>query len=105
MDNKELEEILKTSFGITKFGNEVDSESDYFKRIQELLAQRIQFFIRTDMDRLLQILYQIDIPQSDSDQAFDLGEIKKISLKLAEKIINRQLQKIDYAREFYKRDK
>jgi hypothetical protein len=101
MSKKELENILQNNFGLTLSNSEVDTESEYFKRLQHLLGERIQFLIRTDMDRLLQILYRIDVPQKESDSAFDLGDIKKISLNLAEKVINRQLQKIDYAKNFY----
>jgi hypothetical protein len=68
------------------------------------LAAKIERLIQTDVERLLQILYQVDIDQAQTDQAFDLGEVKKISMDLAEKIIRRQLQKIDYARKFYQED-
>ncbi len=104
MSKKELETILNSHFNLSVENNELDTESEYFKRLQALLAQRVEFLIHTDIDKLLQILYRIDVHQKDSDQAFDLGEVKKISLKLAEKIINRQLQKVDYAKKFYKRD-
>ncbi len=104
MSKKELETILNSHFNLSVENNELDTESEYFKRLQALLAQRVEILIRTDIDKLLQILYRIDVHQKDSDQAFDLGEVKKISLKLAEKIINRQLQKVDYAKKFYKRD-
>ncbi|MFT6630108.1 MAG: hypothetical protein ACJAS4_000042 [Bacteriovoracaceae bacterium] len=104
MDKKEITDILINNFGLTIKESELDSESQYLKRLQLILSERLEFLIRTDLDRLLQILYRIDVPQKDSDDAFDLGEVKKISFQLAEKIINRQLQKIDYAKKFYKRD-
>lgn len=96
-----LAQILSTNFGLIQSQSMPDSESEYFKRLQELLSERIAFLINTDMEKLLHLLYKIDVDQRQTDQAFDLGEVKKISMKLSELIINRQLRKIDYAREFY----
>lgn len=101
---KELEQILQNNFQLSTSESLPDSESEYLKRLQKLLAVRIEHFINTDLEKLLQILYRIDVAQSESDAAFELGEIKKISMDLAEKIIRRQLRKIDYAREFYGKD-
>lgn len=98
--NNDLIIFLDSKFGVSTEIHELDTESEYFKKLQEALAQRIAFFINSDIERLLQILYQIDISQQDTDDAFNLGEVKKISYALAEKIIRRQLQKIDYARKF-----
>ncbi|MBT4793284.1 MAG: hypothetical protein HON90_17060 [Halobacteriovoraceae bacterium] len=103
MDRSELENILSASFGVQRWENQLDSESEYLKKVQEALANRIKYFIRTDVDKLFQILYKVDVSQSDTDKAFDLGDINLVSLKIAENIINRQLRKIDYAREFYKK--
>lgn len=54
------------------------------------------------MDKLLQALYRIDVNDRETDRAFALGEIKAISAKIAELVIRRQLQKLDYSREFHK---
>lgn len=99
---EELYSILQNTFGLVCSENELDSESAYLEHLKMKLAERIKFFIRTDLDKLLQALYRIDIDDSLSSQAFDLGEINKISHKLAELIIVRQLKKIDYARDFKK---
>lgn len=102
-DSEELIRILSANFGLTLSENQLDSESEYFKYIQKKLAHRIEHFISTDLDKLLQALYRIDVDQRLTDQAFELGELQKISLKIAELIINRQLQKIQYAKKFYKK--
>ncbi len=101
MQDEEIKHFLTQNFGLTEFQGLPDAESEYLKHIQLLLSKKIEFMINTDIEKLLQILYRIDVPQGESDAAFDLGEIKKISFKLAERIIARQLQKIDYARKFY----
>lgn len=109
MENKNntsliLKERLESnfSFDLTGYEQYLDTESAFYKYLQEKLAERIKFFIRTDLDKLLQALYRIDINDSESDQAFDLGEINQISQKLAELIIRRQLQKLNYSRNFNK---
>ncbi|MEE2671926.1 MAG: hypothetical protein VYA54_09455 [Bdellovibrionota bacterium] len=102
---KELESILEGQFKITRGNGVPDDESFYLKELQKRLAERIKFYINTDLDYLLQVLYRIDVPQAQSDKAFSLGEIDLIAMELSEKIINRQLKKLDYAREFYKGNK
>ncbi len=82
---------------------ELDNDSEFFKLLQMKLAERIKYFIRTDIDKLFQVFYRIDLHEAESDAAFDLGEINKISSRLAELIIIRQLEKVNYARDFYKK--
>lgn len=99
--DKELSEILGRHFGITVHENQLDTESNYLKKIQTMLAERIAFFINTDVEKLFQILYKVDVSPQLTDEAFDRGELKQVSMRLAELIIQRQLRKIDYARKFY----
>lgn len=103
-NNSELVRILASNFNfdLSKLSMDVDSESAFLKELQMKLAERIKFFIRTDLDKLLQALYRIDINDKESDKAFNLGEINEVSSKLAELIIVRQLQKIEYSNNFNK---
>lgn len=100
----ELKNRLESSFNfdLIDFSQNLDSESAFFKYLQEKLAHRISFFIRTDMDKLLQALYRIDVDDQLSGEAFELGEIHRVSMKLAQLIIQRQLQKLEYSQNFYK---
>ncbi len=97
---EELALILENHFGVTKSESKLDSESAFLKHLKFKLSQRIIFFIRTDIDKLMQALYRIDVDDSASNEAFDLGEINKVSERLAELIISRQLKKIEYSRKF-----
>lgn len=99
--NNDVFEILAKNFDLKEFNHELDNESEYLKQLQIMLSQKIIHLIRVDLDRLLQILYRIDIPQSDTDAAFSLGEVNQVSMALAESIIRRQLQKIQYSKKFY----
>lgn len=104
MDNKDLIKVLEGNFGLRVQERSLDTDSEYLKHIQKLLAEKIKFLIRTDLDKLLQILYRIDLNQNITDQAFELGEINAISKELAKNIIIRQLKKIEYSRRFYKKE-
>jgi hypothetical protein len=98
---KELKDFLENNFSLITKGNELDSESAYLKYLHKALSERVVFYIRTDMDKLMQALYRIDVNDSLTDQAFNLGEIHLIADKLSELIIRRQLKKLNYSREFY----
>jgi hypothetical protein len=101
MDNSlELARILQANFNIKLPDGDLESDSAYFKYLQLALAERIKYFIRTDIDKLLQALYRIDINDKLSDEAFNLGEINKVSEKLAELIILRQLKKLEYSKNY-----
>ena len=104
MSHQELSTILTNHFSLDLRDSEIDSESAYLKFLQTKLAVKIEQLINNDLEKLLQILYRIDVPQKYSDEAFELGEIKKVSMKLAELIIKRQLKKINYARKFNQED-
>lgn len=104
MKDNEILTILENNFGIKTNRSELDTNSEFYKYLQQILSERIKFFIRTDLDKLLHILYRIDISQKDTDDSFDLGEINRISYDLAEKIIKRQLKKIAYSKKFHKKD-
>lgn len=99
----ELVNRLVKNFGLQVSSdlNQLSTESEFFKYLQQKLAERITFFIRTDLDKLLQALYRIDVNDRDTDDAFALGKVEEVSMKLAELIIVRQLQKLDYSRKFH----
>lgn len=79
---------------------QLDTESAFLNHLQLKLSERIKFFIRTDIDKLMQVLYRIDVDDAMSSKAFDLGEIGRVSDELARLIISRQLQKLEYSRKF-----
>ena len=71
-----------------------------YENLKNLLTRRIKYFIRVDLDKLLQALYRIDINDKESDKAFNLGDINLVAEALSELIIERQLKKIEYAKNF-----
>jgi hypothetical protein len=93
-----LKAQLVNSFGLVV--NAHSSVEELYQEIIRNLTERIKHFIRTDIDKLLQALYRIDIDDKLSDQAFELGEINQVSKRLAELIVQRQLQKLHYSHQF-----
>ena len=98
--SREIARIIESNFNIKLPERELDSESAYFKQLHMALSARIKYFIRTDIDKLLQALYRIDINDKLSDEAFNLGEINKVSEKLSELIILRQIKKLEYSKNY-----
>jgi hypothetical protein len=74
------------------------SEDSILDLLDKRLRERLEVMINCNMERLLQALYRIDVDQSMVDEAFSLGEIKKVCEKLSWLIINRQLKKLEYAK-------
>jgi hypothetical protein len=103
MNDQELERlnlVLEQNFGMSTISDQEKALLDVQEQLTAMLAQRVSFFIRTSMDKLLQAFYRLDLSDQDVDQAFDLGDVNKVSRRLAELIIERQLKKIRYAQEF-----
>lgn len=78
----------------------LDDESAYWNYIIEQLSIRIEYLIKHNMDLLMQALYRIDVDDKVSDEAFDLAIPSKIARFLAQAILNRQLQKLEYMQNF-----
>ena len=101
---KDLSRFLESNFNLIVKENELDSESAFLKYLHKVLSERIVFYLRSDMDKLMQALYKIDVSDRDTDQAFNLGEIHLVAERLSELIIKRQLKKLNYSREFYEKN-
>ena len=92
---KEIDLSSLESAFMVKVEGDLDTET-YLKKLQEALSLKIESLLRGDMEKLLWIMYRIDVKDSLVDQAMQLGEVKKIALKLSELIIERQLKKMNY---------
>lgn len=89
------------NFDLASKGAELDENSAFFDYVKTALSERIVFLINTDMDKLLQALYRIDVNDRETDRAFALGEIKLVAERIAELVIRRQLRKLEYSRHFH----
>ena len=84
-----LQAFLQSHFAV------VVDKDDLLKELEEKLALRIKHLIEHNHERLFQILYQIDVHESQVQKAFDLGELDRVSLALAKFILERQIKKLD----------
>ncbi len=86
--------VLENAF-LVKIEKGLDPET-YLSRLKAELALKIESLLRHDMEKLLWIMYRIDVKDALVDEAMSLGEVKKIANKLSDLIIERQLKKLDY---------
>ena len=73
------------------------------EQLKDLLALRFNELINTDFNRLIQLLYSIDVDEIKLKRLLDLNKTKDAGEMMAELVIERQLQKIR-SRQDYKRD-
>ncbi|TNE45516.1 MAG: hypothetical protein EP343_26740 [Deltaproteobacteria bacterium] len=71
---------------------------DVLYEIRDQLAKAIVKLIDHDMNKLMQVLYRIDVPEILVNDAFSLP-FQQIPVRLAELILARQLQKVFTQRE------
>lgn len=67
--------------------------------IKEHLTERIVYLLLHEMERLLHILYRIDVNEKHVKACFAQNDPNKIAPMLADLIIERELQKIRYRNE------
>ncbi|TAE87599.1 MAG: hypothetical protein EAY81_03970 [Bacteroidetes bacterium] len=78
--------------------------SDYFEqdtlrlvqtkeKVIKQLAEAIVFLLLHDMEKLMNILYRIDVFERDTKAAFAQNNPEQIAPRLAELILNREMQK------------
>ncbi len=95
--NSELARLISKDLGI---------ESDRLLKKSSLedlklaLIRILNHFLDTDMSRLVNALYRIDISESKVKQILAISESNQIGNELAELIINRELQKIETRKKY-----
>lgn len=111
MDKENISDIAELSGIINRNFSEVSpgfllSNGD-IKNIEEMkryLSTRINILLEEKYDSLINILYRIDIDDRKIEEAFSNEKKENIPDKIADLIIERQLQKIHY-RKMYKEGK
>ena len=69
---------------------------------KERLLTRIKYYLDNDVEKLLRILYRLDIPESQVEHIFSGSKKEDIPSALSDLIINRQLSKAK-TREIYRK--
>jgi hypothetical protein len=93
---KEAFEIISRNFEIQK------TDGFTLDDARNLLAVKIRELIDTNMEKLLSILYRIDVSQKKTDEIFDIESKDEIAIKLADAVIDRQLLKVKTRKHYRK---
>ena len=96
-ESKELSQAISSRFEISV------SENYTLDDLKKALSIRILDLLDKNLERLLSMLYRVDLNQKKLDEIFETGSKDEIAMKIAESVIDRQLEKIK-TREFYKNE-
>lgn len=88
-EEKILIEIIRNNFNLP----EVADEEISLQKIRALLIDQLDFLIDHDFEKLLWILYHIDVSEEKAKAALAVNTIQKHSEVLADLIIKRQIEK------------
>jgi hypothetical protein len=75
-------------------------ESLTLEKLKEQLIEKLVYMLHYEMEKLVGILYRIDVREKDVKAAFEQNNPKLIAPLLATAIINRELEKARSRRDF-----
>ena len=93
----EIKALLKKEFG-------AEAKSDDLEDIRIALIEKINELILTDFQKLVTILYRVDINEVKLEKLLNENPEKDAGIIIAELIIERQLQKIKTREQFGGKD-
>lgn len=91
---------IRDQFGIEKIPEELTDREQQYAALKRLLSKRIMEMIDHEFDRFVNLLYRIDISEAKVKQALAEQPFSKGVEKVAEMIIERQLQKVSTRKQF-----
>lgn len=94
MNNIALIQTINTSFGIAL------PEKISFEELQTTLAAYINHLIKTDFEKLVALLYRIDVSEGKLKNFLSNSPNEDAGNTIAALIIERQLQKIKFRNQF-----
>lgn len=100
-NSEDYKEALVWSYRALDLPEIVDQEEQNLERLKLELSQYLDHLIATDIDKLIRILYRIDISQEKATAALANKSLKETSGEtIASLIIARQLEKIETRRKY-----
>ena len=93
-NSNQVYDIISGSFELEKV-NEITLE-----QIQKVLTARIREMLDKNVEKLLHILYRIDVNQKKTDKIFNSPFKDEIAENLAAAVIERQLEKIETRKKY-----
>ncbi|MCI0448675.1 MAG: hypothetical protein L0Y79_02675 [Chlorobi bacterium] len=94
-NTKEVYSIISANFELQK------TDVLTLDEVKAMLASRINDLLDKNVERLLSIIYRIDVSQKKIDEIFKNESKDEIALQIAEAVIQRQLLKVQ-TRKLYK---
>ncbi len=96
--------FISNEFSISGFTSVISSENfDSLNQLKEYLTKKISELMDNNFDKLINMLYRIDVHEEKVQKAFIVKEKKNIPEIIAALIIERQLQKIELRKRFKER--
>ncbi|MEP1032930.1 hypothetical protein [Ekhidna sp.] len=92
--------LVKQSYQLIRkdFGLEVEMEfeggKNGFDRLEDFLTKQVNYLLDNDLNRLMNALYRIDIPEQRAKELLHDSQQGQIARNLARAIIEREKQKI-----------
>lgn len=96
---KESYLLISKDFGFEE-GTVFDDDQYSFELLIEHLTKKIQDFLNTDFNKLLNILYRIDFSETHVSELLDTEDPSKIAQEIAAAIVERQKQKVITRRQY-----
>jgi hypothetical protein len=93
-DSQEVFDIVSGNFELQK--QDVLS----YEELHNILSQRIRELLEKNVEKLVHILYRIDVNQKKTDDIFNNLSKDDIALLLTDAVIERQLQKVHTRRKY-----
>ncbi len=91
---REVYSIISSNFDLAS-GNIVS-----FEEIHRVLTERIHELLEKNLEKLIFILYRIDVGQKKTDEIFNNPSKEEIASLLATAVIDRQLEKVKTRRKY-----
>lgn len=98
--------IVTETFALAKWDLGLEEEFDAFgvedayERLFALLQKRIDELLDRDMERLMNALYRIDVPEKQVKEILHWAKPEEISAALTKAILDREKQKVITRRQY-----
>lgn len=67
-----------------------------FKSLLNLIKEKVKFLISSDLQKLINLLYRLDVAESEVKNAFKLMSEEDIADRIAQLILDREIKKAEF---------
>lgn len=94
----EVTELIRSEFDLVPVARGLDAPDLAYMTLKRVLAARIVEMLRSEFERLLAVLYRVDVGEDKARAALKERDSQVAAERLAELIIARQLEKAETRR-------